>query len=548
MSIAAFARLMSAPVPPTHMRDSARAQRSFTSWSTVLLMTAMLSGGLPPPVARADDALTMARAFESALVRSIEKSEKSVVSLSRVTRPQNEPGVLPAPDGARELQPWQAQGFIPQEFGSGVIVARNGADQERYVLTAAHVVFGRRTFEGAPRVTDNADVTLVVRLASRHTVTAEVVAIDPRSDLAVLRLQLERANVPVEAAPPITMGDAADIQKGRIVIALGNPYAIARDGSVSASIGIISNISRKPWPPGGALSNPTEADLTIHHYGTLLHVDARLSFGFSGGALVDLDGRLIGLTTSLAALQGYEKSAGFAVPIDAHTRRIIDGLLEGYEVEYGFLGIQPGDADAEQLAAFRALTTQAAAARVRRVAPGSPADRAGLIANDIVLAVNDVPVYADIDLVREVGWLGPDVEAKLLVLRPQERRLLTLQCRLGKWPVYDDSLLITTRDRYTAWRGLHVDHPTARLRYLSSNPLGPFPRGVVITRVDAGTPAAAAGLREGQFITLLEGAPVATPAEFLQTAGARSGTVSLTLSTGEAISVAPAAGPDGAMR
>jgi serine protease Do len=510
-----------------------------THWLHVLQARLLLSSlvlSLGPGWVWADEApREVLRQFQSALMETIARVEPSVVSVARVPTP-------PAPAGLprRPLVPWEPRpqdaGFVPTDFGSGVIVSGPGGGDERFVLTMGHVVLGGSS---RPAAIDPAAVTVLVRLASRHLLTAELVAADPRSDLAVLRLPLAAAGIPLEAAPPIELGDAAAVRKGQLVVALGNPYAIARDGSASASIGIVSNLSRKPWPPGGVLLDPTETNLTIHHFGTLLQVDTRLNLGTSGGAVVDLDGKLIGLATALAALEGYETSVGYAVPVDPPLRRIVASLCQGYEVEYGFLGIQPGDADAGMLREFRDLTPQATAARVRRIVPGSPADRCGLKTNDIVLAVQGVPVYSEVDLVREVGWLGPDVEAELSVLRPSERRLLTLACRLAKWPVYDDSLLVVTRERHPAWRGLHLDYPTARRRFLPANVLEQFPEGVVITMVDVGSPADAAGLQAGRFITQVENKVVSSPREFSEAVQGRTGPVLLRLSDGRTVRVPP---------
>jgi S1-C subfamily serine protease len=107
--------------------------------------------------------------------------------------------------------------------------------------------------------------------------------------------------------------------------------------------------------------------------------------------------------------------------------------------------------------------------------------------------------------------------------------VFTLDCRLGKWPVYDDSRIVATRERHPAWRGLHVDYPTARRRYLPTSVLGAFPRGVVVTAVDPGSPAAAAGFGETTFITKLNGRRVETPAEFHDATASLTGAVTVTL-------------------
>lgn len=508
------------------MRTSERSRP--TLWPLCLGILVLLAASL-----WADDPpLNVLKGLQTQVITAIERAERSVVSISRVAAeaPGGQPRRLPG-----EVDPAAAAaGVQPGVFGSGIIVALDEAGDERFVLTAGHVLFGG---DGRRRPVDPARFTALVHLASRHQVIGELVAADPRSDLAVLRLPLAAAGVPLEAAPPLPLGDAAAVRKGQFVIALGNPYAVARDGSASASIGIVSNISRKPWPPGGVLLDPTETNLTIHHYGTLLHIDTRLQLGTSGGAVVDIEGRLIGVSTSLAALEGYESSVGYAIPVDAPMRRIIASLCQGYEVEYGFLGVQPADADAGLLREFRDLTPQATAARIRRIVPGSPAARCGLKTNDVILAVDGVAVYSEVDLLREVGWLGPDALTELTVLRPDERRLLTASCRLAKWPIYDDSLLVVTRERNPPWRGLHLDFPTARRRYLPGNVLERFPDGVVITRVDPGSPAAAAGLQAEQFLTEVESQSVRSPREFAESVRDRTGGVLLRLSDGRAVRV-----------
>ena len=138
--------------------------------------------------------------------------------------------------------------------------------------------------------------------------------------------------------------------------------------------------------------------------------------GASGGALLNLDGALIGITTALAALQGYEKSAGYAIPFDAGTRRIIGDMLNGYEAEYGFLGISPEPfrwTDTEG----RPVTT----VRAAHVAQQSPADQAesptgepaGLRTGDLILQINGQPVHDVADLMRIIGLLGPSAETQL---------------------------------------------------------------------------------------------------------------------------------------
>src|SRR5262249_43594110 len=202
---------------------------------------------------------------------------------------------------------------VPEAFGSGVVID----GQEPLILTAYHVV------RGATKV--------YVRLPGGKGSYANIHAADPRSDLAVLQLITK---IPLKA---IKFGDGGKVRKGQMVLSIANPFAAGfRDGSPSASWGIIANI-RRPAP--GRERNEISNKKTLHHYGTLLQLDARLNLGCSGGAVVNLQGELIGLTTALAAVSGSETPGGFAVPIDRWFKSIVATLQEGKEVEYGFLGV-----------------------------------------------------------------------------------------------------------------------------------------------------------------------------------------------------------------
>ncbi|AMV19468.1 trypsin-like peptidase domain-containing protein [Planctomyces sp. SH-PL14] len=502
------------------------------------LLSAILLLGLLAP-ARADDPSPL-KLFEKELVDVIARTERSVVSIARVSTKADAGGERNSdqldPFGPRRDNDPTSPAYIPADFGSGVILAREKDKSARFVLTNRHVVVGTR--RGEAKVDER--TRFFVRLASQRVLEARVIAADPRSDLAMLRLDFDGTEVKPDEAPPLALAEQ-EAKKGQMVIALGNPYAIARDGSASASLGIISNISRRPAPRTTEAFNKDE-NATIHEYGTLLHVDTRLSLGTSGGALVDLDGKLIGLTTSLAALEGYEKSVGFAIPMDAGMRRIIESLLDGYEVEYGFLGVAPHDARFVDLANVRGQAPQPSAAMVRWIARNSPAQAANIHPGDCILRVNDRPVFSSADLMREVGLLGPDTIATLTLLRPVTEEVSTVRLRLGKWPVYDDSQIIATARRYPPWRGLSVDYPTGRRRFMPGDQPGAWftqsVAAVVISEVEPQGEAARAGLQAGQFITHVDGEAVTTPAEFHRRIGSGTSPVTLALSNGRRIELA----------
>ncbi|MGH7127608.1 MAG: S1C family serine protease [Planctomycetaceae bacterium] len=311
----------------------------------------LILGVLAAAPARAQDEprspesdLAAAFAIERALVKIIDDAESSIVSIARYKPDRGTALLRPDPFDlrdrrARSLQRMDGPGdpaFVPNEFGAGIIIAPRGAEAERFILTNYHVV------EGGPvvgRAAESDGSELYVRLANRRGFHARILAADPRSDLAVLKIDYSALKLKPADLEPLPLARNYDFRKGRLVFALGNPYAIARDGSASVSWGLISNVSRHPAPPGTTLSGSDEGEETIHHFGTLLQVDTRLNLGTSGGALLNLKGELIGITTSLAALEGYEKSVGYAIPVDDATRRAIDELSQGYEVEYGFLGV-----------------------------------------------------------------------------------------------------------------------------------------------------------------------------------------------------------------
>src|SRR5205823_6616810 len=143
---------------------------------------------------------------------------------------------------------------------------------------------------------------------------ADIHAADARSDLAVLHL------IRPLTLTALPLGDGGRVRKGDLVIALSNPYAAGfRDGSPSVSWGVVSNLRRR------VVNSTREVDYRkpLREFGTLIQTDARLALGCSGGALVNLDGELVGMTAALAAFAGSDVTGGYAVPFDARFRRII---------------------------------------------------------------------------------------------------------------------------------------------------------------------------------------------------------------------------------
>jgi serine protease Do len=491
--------------------------------------------GLFPAVASAQDAqgLAAAASLERVLIDVIHRVEPSVVSIARV-HPGTNSGRLSAleldPENRFESDRPENPDFVPNEFGAGVVILAPGGGGQRYILTNYHVVHGGPSAKAG-------ESQLYVRFGDRRGYYAQIVAGDPRSDLAILGIDYAALGIKPSDLKPITVRSAnSPLEKGQIVLGLGNPYAIARDGSATASWGMISNVSRRPAPTRVREFGLPQSDPSIHQFGTLLQVDTRMELGTSGGALVNLRGELIGVTTSLAALEGYERSAGFAIPIDEFTRRVIETLCHGYEVEYGFLGLTLKTMLPDQLRRRYGVNfKQASTVEVKTIYPNSPAWIAQVRQEDLILEIEGHPLLDQFDLMRYVALYGPETTVRLKIWRPSETSELTLAAKLGKWPVMEDDAIIATSRRYPPWRGLIVDYPTGRYKYFGWPPQ--FRDAVVVGSVGARSPAQAAGLTEGDFIASVNSVPVRTPGEFQDAVRGADGPVTLELTDHRKVSV-----------
>ncbi len=429
----------------------------------------VLAASLIAPYCLADPPKTQlaaAIAMEAAMVASIAKAEQSVVAIARGRRGEG-----------RELKDPR---FVPYEYSTGVIVASDGL-----VLTNYHSL-------GEVQSND-----YVVWLGGKAYPNARVLAADPWTDLAMLQIDADDLT-------PIELGSATGLQKGRIVIALGNPHAIARDGNVSATWGIVSNLSRKIDGPLQGASGPDavrpEDRETRYHFGGLIQTDARLARGTSGGPLLDLNGRMIGLSTNVAMLAGFEKGTGYAIPVDDHFLRVLEKLKRGEEVEQGFLGVAPRNPDHAQGEVGIVLAD---------VKAGTPAAKAGLFPFDEVVQIDQHEVSNVDDLFLRVGSLPPDHVARFGIRRSS--RELTIPVRLSKKPGNASRPAIVTAEPRT-WRGLQIDYSTAlsTLRIMTIDPDG----CVIATEVSRDSAAWKAGLRSGAIINRVDGKRVTDPREF----------------------------------
>lgn len=465
----------------------------------VLLLTVALPAAAQSPSGERDDAdrapsgLQLAAAMQESLEAAIAKAEKSVVAIASVRRGRGSKNLQAADErftpfglefsnsGPDPTDP----DFIPSEYGTGVVIDARGL-----ILTNYHVL-------GSGSGEDLESYDYYVTASDRRVRVAQIKAADPRSDLAVL-------SVDGKGLSAIALGDGDKLKKGQIVIALGNPYAIARDGQVSASWGIISNLQRK------AARTPDESSPsgkpTLHHLGTLIQTDAKLNFGTSGGALLNLQGEMIGLTTSLAAAVGYEQAAGYAIPVDATFRRVVDRLKNGEEPEYGFLGVQPENLRAEMYPAGMHGVV------VQDVVRGTPASRFGMLRGDVITHVNQKPIYDFDSLVLQVCAQAAGENAIVTVER--DSRTLDLIIPLSKYRVQGHQIVTSPKP---AWRGLRVEYWTAALDFrVVRDDLDSITAAgcVIVSDVEADSPADKAGLKPQMAITQVGQQPVNSPDEF----------------------------------
>lgn len=478
------------------------------TWAITIRPLVLLWVGLVATtlVASPGMAQSSAEILQSAVIEAIAKAERSVVAIASI--PKNtgtsrlglldlqrqflDPDQLPVD----RLEPTSPD-YLPGRFSSGVIL-----DQSGHIVTTYHSL-------GDPRKHDyviwhGGESGRAVRV----TTPPQVLAGDPWTDLAVLKVP--------PLGQPIELSQRTELRRGTFVVALGNPYALARDGRPSAAWGIVANL-RRPAPPltqaGDALPKPS-----LHHYGTLIQVDLRLPLGTSGGALVDLEGKLVGLTTSLAPLVGYETPAGFAIPVDATFRQAVEQLKSGRVPAFGFLGVQPEDLTPRE----RQLV--GGGARVIRVVAGTAAANAKIAVGDIITHVNGQPVSGKDELIRHISSLPAASTASLAIHRldaaGKTRKHLNVAVRLNKKPL-ETWLAAYESTPPRLWRGMRVDEATAvPLALRRQSGAVPDPRGCVgVLDVAPESLAWKAGLRPGLFVTHVNSKRVQSVQQFFQLVG-----------------------------
>jgi Do/DeqQ family serine protease len=273
----------------------------------------------------------------------------------------------------------QAQTEPQLGLGSGVIVSASG-----YILTNNHVI------EGA----DNIEVSLNDSRKAR----ARVIGVDPETDLAVLKIELDRL-------PVVVLGNSDELEIGDQVLAIGNPFGVGQ----TVTSGIVSALGRN--------------QLGINVFENFIQTDAAINPGNSGGALVDIQGRLQGINTAIYSRSGGSMGIGFAIPVST-ARQVLDSIVREGQVVRGWIGVEPQELSAELAETFNVRGTSGVI--ITGVLQNGPAAQAGVRPGDVITSVAGHPVKNVTELLSAVAALKPGVSSKLGVQRRDNALELTV--------------------------------------------------------------------------------------------------------------------------
>jgi Do/DeqQ family serine protease len=367
--------------------------------------------------------------------------------------------------------PNQPQEREEQAIGSGVIVdAAKG-----YVLTNNHVVA-------------QAD-KIKVRLNDDRQVDAKLIGTDPQTDLAVLQIK-------AEGLTALPLGDSDALQVGDFVVAIGSPFNLRQ----TVTSGIVSGLGRR------------NAGGDDGAYQDFIQTDASINPGNSGGALINLKGELVGINSQILSGSGGSIGIGFSIPVNL-AKSVMTQLIASGKVDRGRIGIVGQNVTPELAKAFN--LKDAHGALVARVVPGSPADKAGLKAEDVVTQANGKAIKDMPELRNLIGLLKVGDKVDLTVLRGGETRKVTVV--VGKNA--DEKLSAAGKDKdsgdTTTGKGLN-----SKLKGATFGPVQDSDaKGVQVQDIEQDSPAAQSGLAPGDIIMSVNRHPIISLAEFQKYAG-----------------------------
>jgi serine protease Do len=348
-------------------------------------------------------------------------------------------------------------------LGSGVIVSPDG-----YILTNNHVV------DGATDVR--------VTLADKRQLKATVVGTDPKTDIAVLK-------VDGSGFPAITIGDSSKVQVGDYALAIGDPFGVGQ----TVTMGIISAMNR--------------GNLGIEDYEDFIQTDAPINPGNSGGALVNDRGELVGINTAILSHgSGGNEGIGFAIPVNM-ARSVMSQILDHGKVNRAYLGIMvqditPGISKAMNLKDMKGVL-------VGDVSPAGPAQRSGVQRGDVILQVNGKPMEDSRELRNTISMMDPNATVNLKLVRNGSPTDVTV--KLGELPTDKQQAKTEEGSSDKELDGVTVENLDAQ----SARQLGlpASTAGVVVTDINPSSPLASAGLRAGDVIQEVNHQPVKNVAQ-----------------------------------
>lgn len=348
-------------------------------------------------------------------------------------------------------------------YGSGVIVRSDG-----YILTNDHVV------GGADKVT--------VKLKDGRELQG-VVSRDPRSDLALVKIDAKNL-------PAAKLGDSSKVKAGSWAIAIGSPFELDQ----TVTVGVVSAIGRQ-----GVASDGDET----RFYPNLIQTDASINPGNSGGPLINIDGEVIGINTLIrASFDRGNIGIGFAIPVNT-AKFVLDQLIEHGKVTRGYLGIKPTDVTPKS--AERYGTKEGSL--VQSVEVGSPADKAGVQVEDVIVEFDGKKIANEIELRDAIAATPPAKKVSMVVVRDRVRK--TLEVTLTEAPALQAA---ESPKESSTKLGFSVANITPQMA--EKYKLEEGTEGVVVTKAAPGSTATRAGIQVGQVIFHVNGKPVQTVEEF----------------------------------
>ncbi|HXD39284.1 MAG TPA: trypsin-like peptidase domain-containing protein [Ramlibacter sp.] len=296
-----------------------------------------------------------------------QRASAAVVSINTSKAPERHPNAN---------DPWFRfffgdQGAAPQAgLGSGVIISADG-----YILTNNHVVEGADEIEAV--------------LNDSRRARAKVIGTDPDTDLAILKISLERL-------PVITLGNSDALQVGDQVLAIGNPFGVGQ----TVTSGIVSALGRN--------------QLGINTFENFIQTDAAINPGNSGGALVDVNGHLMGINTAIYSRSGGSMGIGFAIPVST-AKLVLEGIVKEGVVRRGWIGVEPADLSPELMETFGVRAKRGVL--ITGVLQNGPAAQAGIRPGDVIVEAAGKQIANVSELLSSVAALKPGTAAKFRVLR-----------------------------------------------------------------------------------------------------------------------------------